>query len=434
MEYIKRLIDIEIDKKSKVFNAINIVGPKGCGKTRTCKERSKTIIEFQDKDKINNYELIANTKPSLFLNYEKPILFDEWQDIPVIWDVIRKDCDDNIDNCNSYFLTGSTSKNVETSHTGTLRICEIKMYPFIPFELGESSGEISLSNLLRNNDDFIGKINNLTIEDLFYIVCRGGWPRMLAVKEKEDKLLIAKEYFNEITSRDISSFDKTKRNSEVAKIILKSYARNIATTCKKKVIYDDVKANYNVSDDTISQYISVLEKLFIIYDIEAWTPQIRSKTAIRNGKKHIFIDPSLGAAALGIGPSYFEKDFDLFGHFFESLVLRDLLVFAEINNAKIKHYHDDFGLEVDAIYEEESGDYALIEIKLNVKAVSDAEKNLLRFKEIIHEHNKKALLNKEHPKIVFREPSSLIVICANAPFSYITEKGIKVIPYGCLKN
>lgn len=435
MNYIKRLSDIEIDKKIRAFNAISVVGPKGCGKTRTCKERCNTVIEFQDQDKVSNYKLIANTKPSAFLDYKKPILFDEWQDIPVIWDVIRKDCDDNPESLGSYYLTGSTSKKVDTAHTGTMRISEVKMYPMTMYETGESTGTISINSLFDDsNYDFVGKVNSLELDDLFYIATRGGWPRTMLISNKEDKLLIAKEYFKEICERDISAIDNTKRNPELCRTIIQSYARNIATTAKKNTIYADVKANYDVSDETISQYINLLEQLYVIKDIDAWTPQIRSKTAIRNARKHIFIDPSIAIASLGLNESYFNKDLDMFGHVFENLVLRDLIAYAEVNNARIKHYRDDTGLEADAIYEMDDGRYALIEIKLNVNAVKDAEKNLLKFVDVIKEHNKKALENKEHPGVVYREPSHLIVICANAPISYVTENGVKVLPFSCLKN
>lgn len=433
-EICRFMVDIEIDKKIKAFNAISVVGPKGCGKTRTCKERSKTVIEFQDNDKLPNYQLIADTKPSAFLSNEKPILFDEWQDIPLIWDVVRKDCDDNPNDFGSYYLTGSTSKKVTTAHTGTGRISEINMYPLTIYESGESNGSISLKQLFEDeNYDISGNLNTLELDDLFYIACRGGWPRCMFISNKEDKLLVAKEYYNQICKRDISSLDGVNRDEEICKTILKSYARNIATLAKKKTIYSDVKANFDVSDDTIFKYIEILKQLFVLKDIDAWTPQIRSKTSIRSSKKHIFTDPSIAMAALGVNPEYFNQDFDLFGHVFENMVLRDLIAYGQINNATIKHYRDETGLEADAVYELEDGRYALIEIKLNVKAVAEAEKNLLKFKEVIQKHNDLATENKEHPGVVFRQPDHLIVICANASVSYVTENGVKVIPYGCLK-
>jgi predicted AAA+ superfamily ATPase len=189
--------------------------------------------------------------------------------------------------------------------------------------------------------------------------------------------------------------------------------------------------NANVTHDL---YVEKLEELFVIKDIDAWTPQIRSKTAIRSGKKHIFVDPSIGIAALGLNPDYFNNDLDLFGHVFENLVLRDLLVFAGAHNARILHYADDTGLEADAVYQMEDGRYALIEIKTGVNKIPEAEKSLLKFRDVIRKHNEEAQKNPKYPKAVYREPSVLIVICATAPIGYTTDNGVKIVPVGCLKD
>ena len=435
MNYFPRLVDKEIDDRIKAFNAINIVGPKGCGKTRTAKERCKTIIEFQDEEKRDGYLNIAETSPKLFLKNEKPILFDAWQDAPKIWGTIRKDCDDNPESTGEYFLTGSTSKKADTLHTGTGRISEIVMFPMTLFETNDSNGSISLSKLFEEKEYNIdGNKSDITLEDLFYIVSRGGWPRCLAIDDKEAKLQIATDYYEQIYKKDVSAIDGVKRNPEWARTILWSYARNMATLAKKKVLFADVQATQNVTDITFSSYIEVLENLFVIKDIDAWTPQIRSRTAIRAAKKHIFIDPSIGLAALGIKPDYFYKDLDLFGHVFENMVLRDLLAYAEIQNARVMHYSDDMGLEADAVYQLADGRYALIEIKTGENAVPAAEKNLLKFVDVIKKHNQEASENKEHPGVLYREPDLLIIICANASMSYTTENGVKVIPVGCLRN
>lgn len=435
MEYIKRIVDSVIEKKMKAFNAINITGPKGCGKTRTAKERCKTTIEFQDEERRDGYIAVAETSPSLFFNNEKPILFDEWQDAPKIWGAIRKDCDDHPESIGEYYLTGSASKKVKTPHTGTGRITDVIMYPMTLWETGESNGSVSITELFCNKDyPFDGKMTSITLQDLFYALARGGWPRCLSIKEKEARLEIAKDYYKQICNKDVRAFDGVERNTEVVRTLLWSYARNIATTAKLKNIYADVKAVHNVSDVTIKSYIDVLEKLFVIKDIDAWTPQIRSKTAIRSAKKHIFIDPSIALAALGISPSYFNNDLDLFGHMFENLVLRDLLAYAEAHDARLMHYKDDNGLEADAVFQMADGRYALIEIKTGTNAIPYAEENLLKFKKVIKEHNEKVLSNKEHPGVAYREPDFLIVICANAQIAYTTENGVKVIPIGCLKD
>ena len=435
MDYFPRLVDKELDNRIKAFNAINIVGPKGCGKTRTAKERCKTVIEFQDEERREGYLNIAQTAPSLFLKNEKPILFDEWQDAPKIWGTIRKDCDDNPQATGQYFLTGSSSKKINTPHTGTGRISEVTMFPMTLFETKESSGTISLSKLFEDkNLNIDGNKNNVALEDLFYIVCRGGWPRCLAIEGKDAKLQIAADYYEQIYKKDISAIDGVKRNPEWARTILWSYARNMATLAKKSVLFADASASNNISEVTFSSYIEALENLFVIKDIDAWTPQIRSKTAIRSARKHIFIDPSIGLAALGIKPEYFYKDLDLFGHAFENMVLRDLLAYAQIHGARLMHYCDDIGLESDAVYQLADGRYALIEIKTGENSIPSAEKNLLKFGELIEKHNTATLADKEHPGVLYRKPDLLIVICATASMAYTTANGVKVIPFGCLRD
>lgn len=435
MEYVRRIIDDEIDKRKEAFDAINIIGPKGCGKTRTAKERCNTIIEFQDEEKREGYLAVAETSPKLFLKNEKPILFDEWQDAPKIWGTIRKACDDNPECVGEYYLTGSSSKKVNTPHTGTGRITEISMFPMTLWETGDSNGKISLSKIMEDDTyDFDGALSELSLEQLFVVACRGGWPRCMALNNEAAKLEIAKDYYRQIYQTDISAIDGVKRNPEWARTLLWSYARNMATKAKKKNIYADVKATQTVTDVTLDSYVEKLEELFVIKDIDAWTPQIRSKTAIRSGKKHIFVDPSIGIAALGLKPEYFINDLDLFGHVFENLVLRDLCVFASAHGARILHYTDDTGLEADAIYQMEDGRYALIEIKTGANKIPEAEKSLLKFRDVIRTHNNDATKNSEHPRAVYREPSALIIICATAPMGYTTDNGVKIIPIGCLKD
>ena len=435
MNYIRRITDEVIDRKKEAFNAFNIVGPKGCGKTRTAKERCKTVIEFQDEERREGYIAIAENSPSLLLKNEKPILFDEWQDAPKIWGTVRKYCDDNPEETGNIFLTGSSSKKTKTPHTGTGRISEIEMFPMTMSEKGISNGKISISSLIGDEKyEIDGKISDLKIEELIYEICCGGWPRCLAIQNKEAKLEVAADYFRQICNKDISAIDSIKRDPELTRLILWSYARNIATLAKTNVIISDVQANISASKTTIYEYIDSLRRLYVLKDIDAWTPQIRSKTAIRSSKKHIFIDPSIAIAALGIGPEYFYRDFDLFGHVFENTVIRDLLSYAQINDARVYHYHDETDLEIDAVYQLKDGRYALIEIKTSDAGVKSAENNLLKLSSLIHEHNLKISANKDHPGVKYREPDVLIVICANANMAYTTHKGVKVIPFGCIKE
>ena len=332
-------------------------------------------------------------------------------------------------------MTGSSSKKVKTPHTGTGRITEVTMYPMTLWETGESNGTISLSKIIEDERyEFDGALSNLSLEELFFVVCRGGWSRCLALKNETAKLEIAKDYYRQIYQTDISAIDGVNRNPEWTRSLIWSYARNMATKAKKRNIYADVKSTQSVTDVTLDSYVEKLEELFVIKDIDAWTPQIRSKTAIRSGKKHIFIDPSIGIAALGIAPDYFNNDLDLFGHVFENLVLRDLLVFARAHNSRILHYTDDTGLEADAVYQMADGRYALIEIKTGMNKIPEAEKSLLKFRDVIRKYNEDALKNPAHPRAVYRETSALIVICATAPMGYTTDNGVKVVPIGCLKD
>ena len=270
MKYIRRIVDDVIDRRTEAFNAISITGPKGCGKTRTAKERSKTIIEFQDEDKRDGYLAVAETAPKLFLKNPKPILFDEWQDAVKIWGTIRKACDDNPENVGEFYLTGSASKKINTPHTGTGRITEVTMYPMTLFETGESNGKISLSKILEDeNYDIDGILSETELEQLFFAACRGGWPRCMALTKDSAKLEIAKDYYRQIYQKDISAIDGVNRNPEWARTLLWSYARNMATTAKRKNIFADVKATQNVTDVTLASYVEALETLFVVRDIDA---------------------------------------------------------------------------------------------------------------------------------------------------------------------
>lgn len=425
--YKKRIIDDLLDKRSRSFDAILIVGPKGCGKTRTASERCSTIIEFQDEEKRDGYLLTVENSPSLLLENKKPILFDEWQDAPKIWGVIRKACDDT-ENVGEYYLTGSTSKKIDTPHTGTGRISTIEMNTMSLYESGESNGMISLLNLIENGQtNFAGIKSNLKIKDLIFASCRGGFPRAVLLENKERSLDIPKDYFNQICKKDISSIDGVKRSEKLTRTILWSYARNIATTVKTKQLYNDVKSNFDITEKTYYKYVDALERLYVIKDIDAWCPQIRSKTAIRGSKKRIFVDPSIAVAALGVGPEYFYNDFDLFGHIFENVVFRDLLAFSYKHNAQVMHYHDDYGLEIDAVYQLENGDYALIEIKTGTSKIKEAESNLLKFKELIKTYN-------ETHDVPYRLPNAMIIISGTQEVALTLNSGVIVIPIGCLKD
>lgn len=426
MEYKKRIVDAQFEIKMEALGAVQIKGPKGCGKTTTAKQKAKSVIEFQDEDNRENLLMIANTKPSDLLKGEKPILFDEWQDAPKIWGAIRKDVDDS-GLSGQYILTGSSSKEVETPHTGTLRISTLKMYPMSLYESGDSNGTVSLIGLFTHPDEIWSCKSDLTIDDIKFVICRGGWPRTVNLQSDKAKLQIAKELFNQTCDIDISSVDNTKRNPQWARTILRSYARNICTTADTKTVYGDTAATTGMSQPTFQDYIAALNKLYIIEDVEAWCPSIRSKTSIRSSKKKNLIDPSIAAAALGISPEYFNLDYKTLGFLFESLVIRDLKVYSSEYGGTVSYYRDRYGLEADAVLHLEDGRYALIEIKLGQNEVDEGAKHLLEIERLIVEHN-----NKEK-QVPLRLPDLKIVI-TGTQFGYKREDGVFVIPLGCLKD
>ena len=402
-----------------------IVGPKGCGKTTTAKQQAKSVIEFQDEDMRDKYLSVANNVPSKLLIGDNPRLFDEWQDAPKIWGAIRKSVDDRNES-GLYILTGSSSQTVNTPHTGTTRISTLKMYPMSLFESEESSGEISLIDLFNNKTlDFVE--SKLTIDKLIFAICRGGWPRALLNKTPESQLEIANDLFYQTCHRDISSIDNVKRNPLWAEKILKSYSRNICTLAETKTIFGDVVSTTDISKTTYYDYVQALEKLYIIEDIPAWCPSIRSKDAIRATNKRNLIDPSIAVAALGITPEYFNTDFKTLGFLFESLCIRDLKIYSSKMNGEISYYHDRYGLEADGVLHLKDGRYALLEFKLGTKEIDEGAKHLCEIERLINEYNQK---EKQCP---LRLPDLKIII-TGSQFGYKRDDGVFVIPIGCLKD
>ena len=364
--YINRIVDAELGLRLEAFGATLIVGPKWCGKTTTGEQKAKSVIRMQDPDMREGYLVTANTKPSLLLKGEKPRLIDEWQDAPVLWDSVRMEVDRQKQE-GLFILTGSTSvDNSQILHTGTGRITRLKMYPMSLYESGESNGQISVSELFEDPSlDIDGIMSDMKIEDLIYAASRGGWPATLRKKSEAIALLTAKDYVNNICESDISTVDGIQRNPEWARIILRSYARNISTLAKKTNIYKDVSANADsMSMATMDSYINAMERLFVLEDLEAWCPAIRSATVIRAGKKREFVDPSIAIAVLGLTPDALQLDLKTFGFLFECLCIRDLKIYSQALGGRISYYHDRYGLEADAVLHLDNGKYALIEFKL----------------------------------------------------------------------
>ena len=349
-DYKKRIVDGLLDLKLESFGATLIKGPKGCGKTTSAKQKAKSFVEFQDEEVRDNLLAVAQAAPKKLLIGEKPRLFDEWQDAPKLWGTIRKDIDDTGLN-GQYILTGSSSRDIQTAHTGTLRISQLQMYPMSLYESEESNGTVSLMELFNHPESFEGCESQMTIDDIIFAICRGGWPQALMNKTIRSKLEIAKDLYRQTYSVDISNIDGTKRNANWARAILQSYSRNICTLAETKTVFGDVKANYDISDPTIYDYIHALEKLFIIDDISAWCPAIRSKTVIRSSKKRNLIDPSIAVAAMGLSPDYFNTDFKTLGFLFESLCVRDLKIYSSSMYGEMSYYRDRYGLEADGVLE-----------------------------------------------------------------------------------
>ncbi len=426
MEYKSRIIDNLLDLKLEAFGATLIKGPKGCGKTTSAKQKAKSFVEFQDEEVRDNLLAVAEAAPKKLLIGEKPRLFDEWQDAPKLWGTIRKDVDDTGLN-GQYILTGSTSQMVETPHTGTLRISQLLMYPMSLYESEESNGSVSLIDLFNNPDSFEACESDLTIDDLIFAICRGGWPRGLLNQTSRAKLEIAKDLYKQTYSVDISNIDRVKRNPRWAQAILQSYSRNICTLAETKTIKGDVKANYDVSDQTIYDYIDALERLYIIDDIDAWCPAIRSKTVIRASKKRNLIDPSIAVAALGLSPDYFNTDFKTLGFLFESLCIRDLKIYSSLFDGAMSYYRDRYGLEADGVLHLNDGRYALLEFKLGSKEIDEGAKHLCEIEKLVKEYNEKEQQCK------LRLPDLKIVV-TGTQYGYRRPDGVFVIPIGCLKD
>lgn len=430
MKYLVRLADKMLKSRLEAFGAVLIEGPKWTGKTTTAEQQAKSVIKMQDPDKADEYLATATAKPSLLLKGEKPKLIDEWQDAPVIWDAVRTAVDNAGGKPGQYILTGSnTVDKTKIRHTGTGRITRMKMYPMSLWESLESSGEVSLGELFNNPVyDIDGATSKLDIPSLIRVACRGGWPATLQMKEKAS-MLIAKDYVNSVCENDISAVDNKQRNPKIAKQIMRSYARNISTLAKKNNILADVTASEDItlSIDTFDEYIKALEKLFVIQDIDAWCPSIRSKTALRSAPKRCFIDPSIAVAAMGLSAEALETQLKTFGFIFEQLCIRDLKAYTADFNSHISYYRDRYGLEADLVLHLEDGRYALIECKLGSREIEEGAKHLLEIKRLVQEYN------KTEKQVPLREPDLLIVLTAGH-MAYTREDGVKVVPIGCLKD
>ena len=427
MKYLPRIADQELSLRLRSVGATLIVGPKWCGKTTTAKQYAKSVIEMQDPDLQEGYLKLAETKPSLLLQGEKPRLIDEWQLAPVLWDAVRVSVDRSQEK-GQYILTGSVIKDdSKTKHTGTGRISRMEMLPMSLFESEESSGMVSLSELFAKPElDIDGVTGKLSIEELLFAASRGGWPSALTARGDDAKLFIAEDYVRNVAETDISKIDNVDRDPLLASALLKSYARNISTLATKVSIRKDILAVRDVSMPTIDSYLEALRKLFVVSDTTAWCPAIRSSTDMRAVPKRGLCDPSVAVAALGVKPEYFLKDFKTFGFVFESLVMRDLKIYSASLGGQLSYYRDRYGLEADAVLHLKDGRYALIEIKLGSSEIETGAKHLLEIRQLVRKYNE---TEKQCP---LAEPDLLMVITGGT-LGYTREDGVHVVPVSALK-
>lgn len=421
--YKKRTVDTILKKKLKGTGAVLIEGPKWCGKTTTAEQIAKSILYMANpKDEKQNIEL-SKLNPSLLLEGEVPRLIDEWQIAPKLWDAIRYEVDHRKEE-GQFILTGSSvpAKMDDVIHTGTGRFSYLLMRPMSLFESGESSGKIRLKDLFEAPKS-ISAINHLELQDIAYLTCRGGWPRAIFM-DKEIALEQAFDYYDSIVKYDISKVDGVKRDSERVKHLMRSYARNLGTQASNETIKSDMIINDNntLDTDTVFSYINALKKIFVVEETPAWNPNLRSKTAIRTSDTRYFIDPSIGTASLGLGPTDLINDLKTFGFLFETLCVRDLRVYAESLNGSIYHYRDASDLECDVVIHLRNGTYGLVEIKLGGDDLIEEGASTL-----------KKLASKINPDKM-KSPSFLMVLTAVDKYAYKREDDVFVVPIGCLRD
>ncbi len=421
--YRKRIADDILRDKLEEMGAVVVEGPKWCGKTTTSLQIARSVIRMDDPGKRDANIQMADIDPTKLLEGKTPRLIDEWQIAPKIWDAARYEVDIR-DEEGQFILTGSAVpiETDEIKHSGTGRFTWLTMRPMSLFESGESNGEVSLENLFSTPETISGK-NDMDIDRLSFLICRGGWPRAIDMKERP-ALAQAVDYYDGIVRSDINRADGVSKNPERVKILMRSYARNQGSQATNTLIRDDIAANDtgSINEDTVVSYINALKKIFVVEDMHAWNPNLRSKTAIRTSDTRYYVDPSIATAALGINPKDLVNDLNTMGLLFETLCVRDLRVYSEAIGGEVLHYRDKSGLECDSVIHLRNGSYGLVEIKLGgSKLIEEGVKNL-------------TLLKDKIDTTKMNKPSFLAVIVGIGEYAYRREDGIYIIPIGCLKN
>lgn len=422
-EYRRRIVDDILLDKLEAKGAVLIEGPKWCGKTTTALQVAKSVIRMDDPTKRDENIVMSELNPVMILRGDTPRLIDEWQIAPKIWDAVRYEVDSRGEE-GQFILTGSAVpvESKEITHSGTGRFTWLTMRTMSMYESGESNGDISLEALF-DAPDKIYAVNEQDINSLAYIICRGGWPRAIGMREKA-ALSQAVDYYDAVIKSDINRADGVNKNPERVKRLMRSYARHQGAQVANTMLRDDIAANDSegLSDETVMSYVNALKKIFVVEDMPAWSPNLRSKTAIRTSDTRYYVDPSIAAAALGIGPKDLLSDLSTFGLLFETLCVRDLRVYAEYIGGEVYHYRDKTGLECDTVIHLRNGSYGFAEIKLGgEKLIEEGAANL------------KALRDKIDTTKM-KEPSFMMIIVGVGSYAYRRDDGIYIVPIGCLKN
>ena len=421
-EYYQRVSDKVLLEHLESKGAVLIEGTKWCGKTTSAKHIAKSVIEMDRPDMTAQYQQMARINPSNLLEGEVPHLIDEWQIATNIWNAVRYEVDRRGE-FGQFILTGSSVPAAldESMHTGTGRIVRMQMRPMSLFESKDSTGQVSLMDLFNKKD--ISAVDNHSIDEIAFLICRGGWPAALN-HSKKVALKQAFDYYDAVVNDDISRVDRVKRDSERTKRILKSYARNVATQASLETIRSDIISNdvETFDKEALYGYLNALKRIFVIEDSPAWNPNLRSKTAIRTSDTRYFVDPSIAVAALGLGPTDLVNNLELMGLIFENLCVRDLRIYADALDGSVYHYRDKTGLGCDAVIHLRNGSYGLVEVKLGGdQSINEGAESLLKLTSKIDTEKMK-------------KPAFLMVLCGVAPFAYKREDGVFVVPITCLKD
>ena len=418
--YLNRISDEKLSLLLQSSGAALIEGPKWCGKTRSAERMAKSALYMQDPDTAKGNITIAKTKPSLLLEGKTPRLLDEWQVAPELWNAVRFAVDKR-QSRGQFILTGSVvPTRTDDMHTGTGRIARMKMRTMSLYESGDSTGEISLEALFDGEEDLSGR-SELSIEEIAFIINRGGWPESAREKNKKLAFTIANGYLEAVTNEDISRVDGIEKNPGRVTALMRSLSRNTTCEARTTTILHDLNTNdESLSQVTVDLYINALKRIFVIEDLPAWSAKLRSKTAIRTTAKRHYTDPSIATASLRATPERLLSDFNTFGLLFESLCIRDLRIYAESIDGSVYHYRDKGGLEIDAIVQLADGRWSAVEVKLGAGEVDKASDSLLKLKQIVD-------INEMH------EPSFLMIL-TGTEYAFQMRNGIWIVPLGCLKN